>query len=143
MPDFAQYEDFARVLMKSKHSIIVLTGDVHYGRVASCQIKPGVFIYEIISSPTALVDPRVGGKWHEAPDSFPAFNVSGIARKPVDTNFDYQLTENHFLLIDFSREGNKTKVVVRACDISSDRINPIPLGGTNPIPLKVAEFKLS
>lgn len=135
LPDYAQYEDFVRIINKAVHSVVILTGDVHFGRVAYCQLKPGVFLYEIISSPTALVDQRVGGKWEAAPDNFPAFAVPGMASKPIINNYDFQLTDNHFLLLNFYRDGKKTKVILKACQIFG--------GGKNIAPLKIAEFNLS
>src|SRR5205809_7973197 len=64
LPDFEQYADLVRVLASSRHSLVLLTGDVHYGRIASCLLPSGLELIEIISSPTALVDKSVGGKWH-------------------------------------------------------------------------------
>jgi hypothetical protein len=135
LPDYAQYEDFVRILSKTEHSIIVLTGDVHFGRISFCQLKPGVFLYELISSPTALVDPKVGGSWKQAPDTFPAFSVPGVSSKPIVNNYDYKFTENHFLLLNFYRDGAKTKAVAKVCEIFA--------GGKNPIPIKIAEFNLA
>ena len=135
LPDYAQYADFVRILTKTEHSILVLTGDVHYGRIASCQLKPGVTLYEIISSPTALVDPKVGGKWEQAPDKFPAISIPGVASKPIINDFNYKFTENHFLLLNFYRDGGKTKVVLKTCEISG--------GGKNPTPIKIAELNLA
>lgn len=135
LPDYAQYADFARILTKTEHSILVLTGDVHFGRIASCQLKPGVTLYEIISSPTALVNPQVGGKWEQAPDKFPAVPIPGVASKPIVNDFNYKLTENHFLLLNFYRDGGKTKVILKTCEISG--------GGKTPTPIKIAEFNLA
>lgn len=135
LPDYAQYEDFVRILTKTEHSIIILTGDVHFGRVAFCRLKPGVTLYEIISSPTALVDPKVGGSWEKAPDKFPAFGIPGVVSKPIVNNFDYQFIRNHFLLLNFYRDGAKTKVVLKVCEILA--------GGRTPTPIKIAEFNLS
>jgi hypothetical protein len=135
LPDYAQYTDFARILNDTEHSIAVLTGDVHYGRIARCQLKPGIEIYEIISSPTSLVDARVGGKWQKAPDKFPSFGIPGIAQKTVVNNFDYQFTANHFLLLNFYRDAGKTKVVLKVCKIAA--------GGAFSAPAKIAEFHLS
>lgn len=136
LPDYAQYADFARILNGTEHSIAVLTGDVHYGRIARCQLKPGVEICEIISSPTSLVDARVGGKWHQAPDKFPSFGIPGVVQKPVVNDFDYQFTANHFLLLNFYRDAGKTKVVLKVCEIGAG-------GGAFSAPAKIAEFHLS
>jgi hypothetical protein len=135
LSDYEQYNKLASILSKSEHSIIILTGDVHYGRVASCQLRPGVFLYEIISSPTSLVNPLVGGKWHPAPDKFPAFGISGVPLRPRINTLDFNLTKDHFLLLSFYRDGTKTKVVVKACEI--------PKGGGTPVPTVVTEFNIS
>ena len=135
LPDYAQYDDFVRILTETKHSIIILTGDVHYGRIASCQLKPGVQLYEIISSPTALVDPKVGGSWKKAPDKFPAAAVPGVVSKQIITNDKYKFTDNHFLLLNFYRNAGKTKIVLKVCEIFN--------GGKTPTPIKIAEFDLS
>lgn len=135
LPDYVQYEDLARILSKTKQSIVVLTGDVHYGRIAYCQLEPGTNIYEIISSPTALINEKVGGSWEKAPDKFPAFSVPGVVSKPIVNDFDYQFTDDHFLLLEFSREaGGKIKMVLKVCYI-------LP-GGQMPNPIKIGEFKL-
>lgn len=134
LSDYEQYKDLVKILTKTEHSLIVLTGDVHFGRVASCQLKPGVKIHEIISSPTALVDSKVGGSWEKAPDKFPAFSIPGIVSKPITTNLDYQFFENHFLLLSFYKDGAKTKLVLKACEIKE--------GGQLPMPFKIDEFTL-
>lgn len=117
LPNYEQYKDFVRILMNANHSILILTGDVHYGRIARCQIRPGVDLYEIISSPTSLVNEKVGGKWSEAPGVFPVESISGVVRKKVFNNLDYRVTENHFLTLAFYRDGLKTKVVPKVCEI--------------------------
>lgn len=134
MPNYSQYKKLVQVLLKSNHSILVLTGDVHYGRIARCQIKPGVDLYEIISSPTSLVNEKVGGKWHAAPDRFPAESISGVVRQMVINNLNYQLTKNHFLLLNFYRHGAKTKLVLKVCEITG--------GGFRPQLRAVDEFEL-
>ncbi len=134
LPNYDQYDDFVRILMKSEHSILVLTGDVHYGRIAQCQIKPGIEIYEIISSPTALVNPLVGGSWDEAPTRFPAKSIPGVVKKEV-INHNYQQTKNHFLLLSFYKNGAATRVIPKVCEIKGS--------GIPPEPVKIEEFELS
>lgn len=134
LPNYRQYEDFVRVLMKSEHSVLVLTGDVHYGRIASCQIKLNVFLYEIISSPTSLVDAKVGGSWHEAPSVFPVESIPGTVKHPVVNNLNYKFTKNHFLTLSFYRDGAKTRVIPKVCEIVGN--------GQTPMPVKIDEFTL-
>ena len=43
------------IVNKSKFDILVLSGDVHFGRASEWETKKGHFIYEIISSPLSLI----------------------------------------------------------------------------------------
>jgi hypothetical protein len=133
LPDFDQYEELVKIIFQTEHSILMLTGDVHYGRISRCQLKPGIFLYEIISSPTALVDPRVGGKWHPAPETFPSFAIPGVVQQTIENNFGYQFTNHHFLILDFYKDGAKTKVVLNTVEISGEQA---------PTPSKIDEFTL-
>jgi len=118
LPDYQQYQELVQALTQATRSIIILTGDVHYGRVASCQLRPDVELIEIISSPTALVNKLVGGKWNAAPKRFPAFDVPGAVQTGVRTDLNFTLTDNHFLTLGFSSVGTRTRVVVKAWPIA-------------------------
>lgn len=135
LSDYKQYEDLVRILSKTNHSILLLTGDVHYGRISSCQLKPGTYLYEIISSPTALVDKKVGGSWEPAPSVFPAFNIPGVVKKTIETDFNYQFTDNHFLTLSFYRDGAKTRVIIKNIKILG--------GGQTTTPIQIADLILS
>jgi hypothetical protein len=126
LPNYKQYEDVARILSRTQRSIIVLTGDVHYGRVASCSLGPNVSIYEIISSPTALVNPAVGGKWDAPPGNFPAFGISGVVNRPITANPDYRPSKNHFLTLAFFRDGASVSVRLKSFEISANGQAPPP-----------------
>lgn len=127
LPDYTQYGDLIRALDRTEHSILILTGDVHYGRVARCELKPGVELVEVISSPTSLVNKLVGGKWNEAPPRYPAFEVPGMFSRGVDTDLNFTLTDNHFLTLAFSSVAQRTRVLIKAWPIVSEGrpVNPI------------------
>ena len=94
LPDFqAQYEELKRYLRESQHSIVILTGDVHFGRIAVTGLRPelGTKLYEVISSPMQLV-PGAQGKYAPAP------NVFGH----VSSEFDFSQGQNHFLTLEFT-----------------------------------------
>jgi hypothetical protein len=57
LPDFDQYTRLVQALLDAPHSILVLTGDVHFPRVAQAirPGQPGREITEVIASPAALV----------------------------------------------------------------------------------------
>ena len=132
LPNYKQYEDLARILSRTQRSIIVLTGDVHYGRIASCQLGPNVFLHEVISSPTSLVNPLVGGKWDPAPDIFPDFGVPGVLNRAITTDSSYQLSKNHFLTLAFFRDGAELSVRVKSVEITGN--------GQAPMPKEIAKF---
>lgn len=113
LPDFKQYEDLVRYLVSSKHSIVILTGDVHYARVASCVLNAGTELIEVISSPLTLVDKEAAGKWEEAPEVFPPFSIPGIGKSFVQTE-SLSLTDNHFLTLEFAGVGAKVKMTIKA-----------------------------
>jgi hypothetical protein len=114
LPDYQQYGELVRHLASSDHTIIILTGDVHFSRVASCPLKPGVELIEIISSPMTLVNDLVGKQWHEAPNFFPASNLPGAvsSRIPLVTKDDWKQFDNHFLTIEFFGIGTSVKMRV-------------------------------
>jgi hypothetical protein len=114
LPDFAQYRDLCRVLLASRQSIVVLTGDVHFGRIASTTLSSGAELVEIIASPMALVDRRAGLKWSTAPDWFPSAPVPGLASVRVHTNQHWNHFLNHFITLDFTAKGGGMRMLVRA-----------------------------
>jgi hypothetical protein len=114
LPDYAQYADLVAHLASSRHSIVILTGDVHYGRLARCVLRDDVEIVEVVSSPLALVHPWVGGDWHPAPSLFPA-SASGapIGRRPVLNYHDWNSAHNHFVTLEFAGVGDSVRMAVR------------------------------
>lgn len=93
LPDFKkQFELLKKYLRDSQHTIVILTGDVHYGRLAVANLRPelGTKIYEVISSPMQLV-PHGGGNYQAAPQVF-----GSVSSQP-----EFSLKRNHFLTLDF------------------------------------------
>jgi hypothetical protein len=133
-PDYGQYEEIMRVLYRTEHSILVLSGDVHFGRIASIQIKDNVYLYEIIASPTALVDAKVGGAWVAAPERIPVSSIPGAISLEVTNNYDFQFTKNHFLTLSFYRDGVGTRVVTNVVEITGN--------GQSVVPIEIANFTL-
>ena len=91
------------------HDLVILTGDVHFGRVASCTLPSGRRIVELIASPLALVSPLVGGHWKATPGMFPAIPVPGVVQVPL-TNEAYQQTANHAMTVGFSGVGQAVRL---------------------------------
>ncbi len=117
LADFDQYNDLIQILMSSQHDLVVLTGDVHYGRVSGCSLPSGANLVEVIASPFALVDPRVGGRWHGPPQVFPAVPVPGVTQRPIWHEPAHQLAVNQFATLEFSADGMHVLTSVRAWPI--------------------------
>ena len=133
--DFGQYPELVRILMSARHDLLVLTGDVHYGRVAGCTLPSGASLIEVIASPFALVDPRVGGRWHEPPRLFPAIPVPGTTQRGIWFESQHQLAANQFATLEFSADGTQVLTSVRAW--------PVPSPGQTPSSQLVFQRRLS
>lgn len=116
LPDFEQYRELCRVLLASRQSIVVLTGDVHYGRIASARLRSGADLVEIIASPMALVNRVAGGMWSAAPFRFPATALEGIAGVDVRTDGGWNRLSNHFVTLEFNDKAGGVQIRVRAWD---------------------------
>jgi hypothetical protein len=58
LPNYKQYTPLVKALSEASHSILILSGDVHYGRVATVAFRrdgSGPRISEVIASPSSLV----------------------------------------------------------------------------------------
>ncbi len=127
LPDYPQYADLLKALDRAGHSVIVLTGDVHFGRVAVCEVTPDREIVEVVASPLSLVAPIPKNDWHRAPDLYPAEAIPGRVQRPIRTDGGYALNSNHFATVEFNRGAANgwTRMRVRAW--------PTSLNGTLPV----------
>src|SRR5688572_15613775 len=93
-----QFEQLRSHLRRSRHSIVILTGDVHFGRVAVADLRPelGTKLYEVISSPMQLVP-------HAEGDYAPAENVFGT----ITSEQDFSQKRNHFLTLEFCAPSSR------------------------------------
>ena len=121
-----QYGELLRAMASSGHDIVVLTGDVHYGRIARVSLgDAGGTLYEVISSPlsnltwlNALATSSPSKITH-----FPTIPVSGISKAKVkyaeknwsvstilrllDLRYPRRRTREHFMTLKFARKPNK------------------------------------
>src|SRR5437762_1435029 len=106
LPDFEkQYAQLGQYLHNSRHTIVILTGDVHYARFASAKLRSelGTQLFEVISSPLQVVA-GAPGKYQPAPQVFGA----------VSSAPEFSLRRNHFLTIDFmSPSAQRASMLVR------------------------------
>jgi hypothetical protein len=113
LSNYSQYKDLVRALSESKHSVLILTGDVHFGRIARCDYtlpgKPALF--EVIASPASLVNQSVGGKAHDAPLKFPLDPIPGVEQAAVATL--YTTAEEHVTTLHFVEASGRVRVEPR------------------------------
>ena len=110
LADYEQYGELARILYRARHTLLILTGDVHFGRVARCSLPSGAELIEIISSPLALVAKNAGGKWQKAPSRFPAAAL-GVPPLEIQTH-GFEARADHFLTLEFQGVGNEVRLEV-------------------------------
>lgn len=130
LPDFKQYQRLVEIVGGSPHTLVVLTGDVHFGRIARSSLRSGQELIEIISSPMSLVDEKARGKWIEAPVVFPTTAPSQLARGNVVTEGKFAPTDGHFLTLEFTRRGLGANLRVRFWPVFKDGISPLNFGNT-------------
>ena len=132
LPDFAQYYDLVRIVGAAAHSLVILTGDVHFGRVAHGQLPSGAELIEIISSPLSLVDRTVQGTWVEAPALPVAPPTSGapIPLSVMNTEEDFGPTDGHFLTLEFTRRGPGARLRLRYWPAFAGGVPPPDFGKT-------------
>lgn len=135
LPDYKQYHQLVEVVTASPHSLFILTGDVHFGRVAYGKLKSGGELVEIISSPLSLVDPRVRGEWEAAPPTFPVVRpeeVTGelLARNQMTTQASFQATDSHFLTLEFTQRGPGAQLKLRYWPVFKGGVPPADFGKT-------------
>ena len=127
LPDFEQYQDLVRILMGSKKSLVILTGDVHFGRIAWATLPSGANLVEIISSPLELIHKTARGNWRPAPSSFPAETISGLPSRSVFTFEKFSATYGHFLTIEFSEIAGGVNMAVKVWSMDGEPGGPEPI----------------
>jgi hypothetical protein len=126
LADFEQYGRLAGAILAAKHSVVILTGDVHFGRIAICERPSDPDIVEVVASPLALVAPVPPNKWKPAPELFPDWAINGIARRPVRTVEGFQLNANQFSTVGFTSSGSFVRMQVRAWPVETNGLQPVP-----------------
>jgi hypothetical protein len=127
LPDFEQYRDLVRILMGSKKSLIILTGDVHFGRIAWTALPSGATLFEIISSPLELIHKTARGNWKPAPSRFPAESIKGLPSCTVYTYEKFTATYGHFLTIEFSQIAGGVEIAIKVWRVDGQPNRPEPI----------------
>lgn len=119
LQEHAQYAELAALLARSGKTVVLLAGDVHWGRIAECSLPNGTRLVEVVSSPMTLSDSgasRLGRPWTEAPSPFEAAGLSGEVNTLSDaTGEPYRPEHDHFCTLEFSTpaEGVGVRLAVR------------------------------
>jgi hypothetical protein len=148
LPHFVQYDDLINALSWwCYHDLLILAGDVHFGRIARFNIfrSPDIYpavVYEVVSSgmtvlPSAKNHFEIGPSGQGFPNIFPPYrnrnlNLSGsrvtyeqvVPRMADDENG----TENHFMTLEFARHpsGRGIDVNIRAWLVDRDPDGRLP-----------------
>lgn len=121
-----QYPPLVRSLLSARHSVLVLTGDVHYGRVASTmRLSGNPEIFEVIASPAAVVfgPPE---NTSAAPEMFPA-KSSGGAQVPARTFPESERAGDNFATLGFTEASGIVRVTVRLWYVREPAREPTPI----------------
>ncbi|MDR4519478.1 MAG: hypothetical protein R3E36_02540 [Nitrosomonas sp.] len=144
LPDWPQYNELIVALQNGGHDIVVLAGDVHFGRVSQVTIGgSGNKLIEVIASPISNLS-ELNGYAASKPDTsskmFPVAPVAGVPANPVDylgtvttenkwwdLRFPRPRTTEHLMTVSFYRDGQSVKMKVYAWDVwNPDRRSGLP-----------------
>ncbi|MCM2680644.1 hypothetical protein [Echinimonas agarilytica] len=131
------YKRLLQALAESGNDIMLLTGDVHYGRLSKVALgNKGSTFYEVISSPLSNltgIDGKVAASVVEFQTKFPAIDVPNVPKMDVDTDkkwtvstekisywwdiigkAGYTKTREHFMTLGYIKESGHVKVTINA-----------------------------
>jgi hypothetical protein len=145
--DLANYGDYGEIMhslqrfANSRRPLLCLTGDVHWGRVATTRdIRTGRTAFaEVISSPASLVATvgsdqgkrlisAIGGlfgeknPWprHSDPATLPAFLASEVFSGSFPCSWVHGQRGNHVVMLHFRQHGNGLELRIKYWPISID-----------------------
>ena len=131
LPDWAQYKDILKTIEAGNHDIVVLTGDVHYGRVSQVLVgNSHNKLTEIITSPMSNLS-EINGIAASTPDIsdhfFPIVKVDSMIKNRIkhlakvtteskwwDLRYPVRRTHEHFMTVEFYQDKGKIKMKVHA-----------------------------
>jgi len=123
LPDFNQYPRLVQALLDAPHSILMLTDDVHFPRLAQavCLGQLGREITEVIASPAALVaGPH--GSTKTTPARFPSKPIVPLSL-PVTTIDGSRHAGDNLVTMGFTETPGKVDVELKFWFIGEPQIN--------------------
>ena len=140
-----QYASLLLALASSGHDIVVLSGDVHFGRIAKVKLgDKGGRLIEVVSSPMSNLtglNSIASAKAKTTPKNFPAIKIPGLPAKEVDydkafhvhtkggfigSSYWKQRTKEHFMTVSFHKHADKVKMSVQAWRIREQDAQRLP-----------------
>jgi hypothetical protein len=144
-----QYSQLITAMASSGHDIVVMSGDVHFGRIAQVKMgEHGGRLVEVVSSPMSNLtglNSLASDKAKTTPKHFPdpsAINISGFTPQPVqyDKNFNVhtqkgfplsaywkERTREHFMTISFHKNAASVGMSVQAWRIRQQDSDRLPV----------------
>lgn len=152
LPSFTeQYSALIAALAETGNDILVLSGDVHFGRVSSVQLgKSGASLTELVASPLSnlkgLLNGLAADVANNSPEFFPALPVSSVPSVKVNYDDTYKVghqpgkrfscypkprTHEHFMTVSFSKVSDQELAIsVQAwCVRQPDAVSGLPSPG--------------
>jgi hypothetical protein len=122
--DFSDFDPLARALDRAPHDLLILSGDIHCGRIAAATGgASGRKIVEIVASPISLIPGTNFCDW-PAFGAFPPRAVSRVSRTLKVEPLMPLVKEDHVAMIELRRVGASLRV-----DVAYWRSNGAPLAG--------------
>ena len=117
LQEYRQYHALAAMLARSGKTVVLLAGDVHWGRISECKLPNGTRLVEVVSSPLTLSDwgfSKVGRPWTPSPTPFEAAGLRGdVVTHSGPDGEPYQPGHDHFCTLEFSRADAGVRMRVR------------------------------
>jgi phosphodiesterase/alkaline phosphatase D-like protein len=153
LPDWDQYNDIIKAIESGNHDIVVLAGDVHYGRVSQVIVGSSKNkLTEVITSPLSNLS-EINGIAANTPDlsakTFPLVSINGMIKNRIkylarvtteskwwDLRYPVERTHEHFMTVAFHRDSGKIKMDINAWHARE-------LVKRTGLPKKIKNFKVS
>lgn len=123
LASYAQYARVLRILGGTRRPLVLLSGDVHFGRAARCTLPGNVQVVEILSSPLAQLT-LARGRFSSAPQRLTASDGSAFHARDVVTEADFRSERDHFVTLELWSVGERVHLSAKRWRVSPARAVP-------------------